>query len=55
MDRYPSAQKKDSEGVIHVVKVHVNGVSIMSRLDLQKIGGLFPLRQSKLSVVMKCL
>ena len=29
-------------------------MSIMSRLDLQKIGRLFPQRQSKLSVIMGC-
>ena len=43
--------KKDTEGVIHVENVHVNGLSIMSRWDLQKMGSLFPQRQSKLSLV----
>ena len=40
----------DTEGVIKIVRI--NGMSILSGLNLEKMAGFFPQGQSKLSIVI---
>ena len=43
----------DTEGAIE--SVLIKGVSVLSRLNLEKISAFFPQRQRKLSVRMWCM
>ena len=43
----------DTEGAIE--SVLIKGVSVLSRLNLEKISAFFPQRQRKLSVIMGCM